>query len=64
MKHYHQLSKDKTTANNETVNNVRERFQKETLITNNLVERLKTISPRAPTIIYRIFETDFSFHVK
>ena len=64
MKHYHQLSKDQTTANNETVNNVRERFQKETLITNNLVEGLKTTSPRAPTIIYRIFETNSSFHVK
>ena len=27
-KHYHQLSKDQTAANNETVNNVIERFQK------------------------------------
>ena len=44
--HYRQLSKDQTAANNETVNNVIERFQKENLITKNVAEGRKTTSPR------------------
>lgn len=42
------LSKDQTTANNETVNNVIERFQKENLITKHVAEGLKTTSTRTP----------------
>ena len=44
--HYRQLSKDQTAANNETVNNVIERFQKENLIIKNVAEGRKTTSPR------------------
>ena len=46
--HYCQLSKDQTAANDKTVNNVRERFQKENLMTKNVAEGLKTSSPRTP----------------
>ena len=46
--HYHQLSKDQTTANNETADNVIERFQKKNLIIKNVAEELKTASPRTP----------------
>ena len=46
--HYRQLSKDQTAANNETVNHIIERFPKENLITKNVAEGLKTISPRIP----------------
>ena len=46
--HYCQLSKDQTAANNETVNNVVGRFQKENLITKNVAEGLKTTSTRTP----------------
>ena len=42
--HYRQLSKDQTAANNETVNNVIERSQKENIITKNVAEGLKTAS--------------------
>ena len=35
-------------SNNETVNNVIEKSQKENLITKNVVEGLKTASPRTP----------------
>ena len=45
---YHQISKDQTAANNETVNNVIERFQKENIITKNVAEGLKTTSSRTP----------------
>ena len=41
--HYHQLSKDQTTANNETADNVIERFQKKNLIIKNVAEELKTV---------------------
>ena len=44
-KHYYQLSKDQTAANR---NNVIERFQKENQVTKNVVEGLKTTSPRTP----------------
>ena len=47
-KHYPQLSKDQTATNNEIVNNVIERFQKENLITKSVAEGLKTISPWTP----------------
>ena len=43
-----QLSKDQTAANNETVNNVTERFQRENVITKTVAEGLKTTSPRTP----------------
>ena len=46
--HYRQLSKDQAVANNETVNNVIEKFQKENLITKNVAEGLKTTSSRTP----------------
>ena len=46
--YYHQLSKDQSAANNETVNNVTESFQKGNLITKNIAERLKTTSPQTP----------------
>ena len=46
--HYCQLSKNQTAANNETVNNVVGRFQKENLITKNVAEGLKTTSTRTP----------------
>ena len=46
--HYHQLSKDQTAENNETVDNVIERFQKENLITKSVAEGLKTTLPRTP----------------
>ena len=46
--HYCQLSKDQTAANDKTVNNVRERFQKENLMTKNVAEGLKNSSPRTP----------------
>ena len=46
--HHCQLSKDQTAANNKTVNNVTERFQKDTLITKNIAEGLKTTSSRTP----------------
>ena len=46
--HYRQLSKDQTAVNNETVNNVIERFQKEKLITKNVAEKFKINSPRTP----------------
>ena len=39
---------DQTAGNNETVNNVTERFQKENLIIKNVVEGLKTTSPWTP----------------
>ena len=40
--HYCQLSKDKTAANNETVNNIIERFQRENVINKNvLAKRLR-----------------------
>ena len=42
--HYCQLSKDQTVANNETVNNVKERFQKENLINKSVAEGLRTTS--------------------
>ena len=41
--HYRQLSKDQTAANNETVNNVIERFWKKNLITKNVAEGLKLL---------------------
>ena len=47
-KHYRQQPKDQTAANNKTVRNVIERFQKENLITKNVAEGLKTTSPRTP----------------
>ena len=46
--HYHQISKDQTAANNETVINVTEKFQKESLITKNVAKGLKTTSTRTP----------------
>ena len=46
--HYHQLSNDQTAAKNETVNNSKERFQKEYLITKNVAKGHKTASPRTP----------------
>ena len=45
---HRQLSKDQTAANNETVNSVRGRFQKENLITKSVAEELKTTSLRIP----------------
>ena len=51
--HYCLLSKDQTTANNETVNNVIDRFQKENLITKHEAEGLKTISTRTPRFYIR-----------
>ena len=44
--HHRQLSKDHPAANNEIVNNVKERLSKENLITKNVAEGLKTTSPR------------------
>ena len=41
---YCQLSKNQTAANNGTVNNIIERFQKENLIIKNVAEGLKTTS--------------------
>ena len=40
--HFSQPSKNQTAANNETVNNVIERSQKENLIIKSLSERLRT----------------------
>ena len=48
LEHYRQLTKYQTAANNETVNNVIKRFQKENLITKNVAEGLKTTLPRTP----------------
>ena len=45
---YRQRPKDQTAANKGTVNNVMERFQKDDLITKNLVKVLKTTSPLTP----------------
>ena len=46
--HYRQLSKYQTAADNQTVNNVIESFQKENLITKNVAKWLKTTSPWTP----------------
>ena len=53
-KHYRQLSKDQTTGNNETVNNVTEKFQKENLVTKNVAEGLKTSSPGHLDFIFNL----------
>ena len=37
--HYFQLSKDQTAANNETVNNIVERFHRESVINKNIVAK-------------------------
>ena len=46
--HFRQLLKDQFVANNETVNNDLERFQKENLINKNLAEGLRTTLPWTP----------------
>ena len=49
--HYCQLSEDQTVGNNETVNNVIERFQKENLITKNVAGGLKTTIASSEAIV-------------